>query len=308
MIYDCLMIGAGPANLAAAIYTSREDLKTIIFEKETIGGLAALTARIDNYPGFASGVDGLALANELQGQAERFGAEIQIGEVVSITSNSGIFDVVTTVRQQPFQTKTVLVGSGSKWKKLGVEGESQFYGVGIHHCATCDGAFYRDKDIIVVGGGNSAAQESLFLTKFARKIDILLRSDQWRASDILVRQVQENPKIKIHYRHKLIKVEGEGKTLDSATVSGPDSSESKWKTSAVFIFIGLLPVTGYLSGSGVKLDERGFVLTDNDFQTNVDGIFAAGDVRSGATMQIASAIGEGASAALAIRHYLEDNH
>ena len=305
MIYDCLMIGAGPANLAAAIYTSREDLKTLICEKETIGGLAALTARIDNYPGFAEGVDGLALANELQGQAERFGAEIKLTEVASIKKDGKLLLVKTTNQDQIIKAKTVLIGSGSEWKKLGIEGEAEFYGVGIHHCATCDGAFYRDKEIIVIGGGNSAAQESLFLTKFATKVDILLRSDKWRASDILARQVKDHPKINIHYNHRLTRVEGESGLLKTAIVVGPDGKESKWETSAIFIFIGLLPVTGYLADSGVKLDDRGFVLTDNDFQTNVPGIFAVGDVRSGATMQIASAIGEGASAALAIRHYLE---
>lgn len=297
------MIGAGPTSLAAAVYTSREDINTLIFEKGIIGGLAAITDMVDNYPGFEEGVEGLVLAEKLQKQAERFGAKIELGEVQSIKKENDVFVLQTTSGEM--KSKTVLIGTGSEWKKIGIPGEVEFYGRGVHNCATCDGAFYRDKKLVVVGGGNSSAQEALFLTKFASHIDVLIRGEKWKASDVLVQEVEKNEKISVHFRTTTEEIIGEEGKVTSVNAK-KDGKAIVFKTDGVFVFIGLKPVTYFLDGSGVELDDFGFVITNKKLETNIEGLFCAGDVRSGATMQIASAVGEGASAALSIREYLEN--
>lgn len=305
-VHDVVMIGAGPTSLAAAVYTAREDIETVILEKGVIGGLAAITDKVDNYPGFPEGIEGMELAENLRKQAERFGATIELDEVQSVKKNGDIFELKTAIGE--YQAKTVLIGTGSEWKKLGIPGEEEFYGKGVHNCATCDGAFYRDKRLVVVGGGNSSAQEALFLTKFASHIDILIRGDKWKASDVLVHEIEKNDKIIVHFNtttDEIIGGEVDGLTKVIKVVGGQDGKKVDFETDGVFVFIGLRPVTYYLEGSGVELDEYGFIKTDEKLMTNVDGMFCAGDVRSGATMQIASAVGEGASAALSIREYLE---
>ncbi len=302
-VHDVIMIGAGPTSLAAAVYTSREDIDTLIFEKAIIGGLAAITDMVDNYPGFEEGVEGLVLSEKLQKQAERFGAKIELGEVQSIKKEDDAFVLQTTSGEM--KTKAVLIGTGSEWKKIGIPGEDDFYGRGVHNCATCDGAFYRDKKLVVVGGGNSSAQEALFLTKFASHIDILIRGDKWKASDILIHEIEKNEKITVHLNTTTDEIVGtDGKV---SSVKGTKEGEpTEFVVDGVFVFIGLKPVTYFLEGTGVELDEYGFVKTDAKLMTAVPGLFCAGDVRSGATMQIASAVGEGASAALSIREYLEN--
>ena len=306
--HDVIMIGAGPTSLAAAVYTSREDIDTLIFEKGIIGGLAAITDMVDNYPGFEEGIEGMQLADKLQKQAERFGAKIELGEVQSIKKDGDLFTLETTSGQM--QAKTVMIGTGSEWKKIGVPGEEEFYGRGVHNCATCDGAFYRDKKLVVVGGGNSSAQEALFLTKFASHIDILIRGDKWKASDVLVQEVEKNDKITVHFQtttEEIVGGEVDGMQKVTSVKAIKEGEPVTFETDGVFVFIGLRPVTYFLEGSGVELDEWGFVKTDDKLMTNVEGLFCAGDVRSGATMQIASAVGEGASAALSIREYLEEH-
>jgi thioredoxin reductase (NADPH) len=207
------------------------------------------------------------------------------------------------------KTKTVLIGTGSEWKKLGIPGEEEMYGKGVHNCATCDGPLYRDKKLVVVGGGNSSAQEALFLTKFASHIDILIRGDKWKASDVLIHEVEGNDKITVHFNtttDEIVGGEVDGMPKVTKVIGTKDGEKVDFETDGVFVFIGLRPVTYFLENSGVEMDEYGFVKTDHKLMTNVDGIFCAGDVRSGATMQIASAVGEGASAALSIREYLEN--
>lgn len=305
-MYDVIMIGAGPTSLASAVYTSREDISTLIFEKGVIGGLAAITDKIDNYPGFEEGIDGMQLAEKLQKQAERFGAKIELGEVQSIKKVGDNFVLQTTSGEM--QAKTILIATGSQWKKLGIPGEEEFYGKGVHNCATCDGAFYRDRKLVVVGGGNSSAQEALFLTKFASHIDILIRKDKWRASDILIHEIEKNGKITVHFNtttDEIVGGEVDGLPKIIKVVGTKNGEKTDFETDGVFVFIGLKPVTYFLEGTGVELDDFGFVKTDNKLMTNVSGLFCAGDVRSGATMQIASAVGEGAAAALSIREYLE---
>ena len=303
-IHDVIMIGAGPTALAAAVYTSREDIETLIFEKGVIGGLAAITDKVDNYPGFPEGIEGLQLADNLRLQAERFGAVIELGEVLSVKRDGDLVKLHTT--SGDMQAKSVLVATGSEWVKLGIPGESDFYGRGVHNCATCDGAFYRDKRLVVVGGGNSAAQEALFLTRYASHIDILIRGDSWKASEVLVHDVKANDKLHVHFNVTTEEIVGTDGRITK--VVGKDSKTGELKdyvTDGVFVFVGLKPVTYFLDGSGVELDDRGFIKTDLKLATAVKGIFAAGDVRSGATMQIASAVGEGATAALSIREYIE---
>jgi thioredoxin reductase (NADPH) len=300
---DVVMIGAGPSALAAAVYTTRENLETILIEKGVIGGLAAVTDKIDNYPGFSEGVAGLDLAQELQKQAERFGAMIELDEVTGL-EDKGERKVVTTYGGS-YEGKAVLIATGSDYKKIGVPGEEEFYGRGVHYCATCDGAFYNEKRLVVVGGGNSAAQEALFLTRFATHIDILVRSD-WRASDVLIDKVEQHEKITVHKGVTTDEIVGvEGSVTQVIGTNKASGKQEEFPTDGVFVFVGLKPNTEFLKGSDVTCDEYGFVLTNEDLETSVPGVFAAGDVRSGATMQIASAVGEGATAALKIREYLE---
>ncbi|MFO0886819.1 MAG: FAD-dependent oxidoreductase [Candidatus Saccharimonadales bacterium] len=302
-VIDVVMIGAGPASLSASIYTTREDIKTVLYEKGVIGGLAAITDWVDNYPGFPKGLAGLDLAEDLRKQAERFGADIRLGEVSKIILNEDGTKTLTTT-DGDIKAKAVLIGTGSDYKKLGIPGEQEFYGRGVHYCATCDGAFYRDKHLVVVGGGNSAVQEALFLTKFASKIDMLVRSDL-RASDVLIKELEANDKITIHKDTTTDEIVGQDNKVVKV-IGTRDGQKVEFPTDGVFVFIGLLPNTGFLKDSSIDLDEVRLVKTDQHLQTNMKGVFAAGDVRSGATMQIASAVGEGATAALRIREYLDD--
>lgn len=304
-ILDTVMVGAGPAALTAAIYTCREDIKTVLFEKGVVGGLAAITDWVDNYPGFAEGLAGLDLADALQKQAERFGAEIRYGEVTDLIDEGTHKKLVTT--DGDVLAKTVLLATGSDYKKLGIPGEREYYARGVHYCATCDGAFYRDKRLVVVGGGNSAVQEALFLTRFTTHIDLLVRS-KLSASEVLIHELQAaSDKITVHEGVTTDEIVGnaEGKVV---SVTGTDTASGEkvnFETDGVFVFIGLLPNTQFLQGK-VDLDEVGMIKTDALLQTSMKGVFAAGDVRSGATMQIASAAGEGATAAMMIRKYLEE--
>ncbi|HSH18401.1 MAG TPA: FAD-dependent oxidoreductase [Candidatus Saccharimonadales bacterium] len=304
-VHDVIIIGAGPAALTAAIYTTREDIDTLLFERGVIGGLAAVTDMIDNYPGFPEGVEGLKLADGLQKQAERFGAVIELGEVSRIV-NEGEYKRLETTSGD-MRARAVLIATGSDYKKIGVPGELEYYARGVHYCATCDGAFYRDKRLVVVGGGNSAVQEAIFLTRFASHIDLLVRSDHFRASDVLQHELEKHKdKITVHFNTTTDEIVGEDNKV--VKVAGTDKTTGKqveFPTDGVFVFVGLSPNSEFLKESEIKLDEIGFVLTDQHLQTQMPGVFAAGDIRSGATMQIASAAGEGATAALKLREYLE---
>ncbi len=301
--YEVVAIGAGPTALTAAIYTTREDIETVLLEKGVIGGLAATTDWIDNYPGFPDGISGIDLAENLRKQAERFNAKIDLAEVTDIDSAGGLVRLQTT--DGLINAKAVLIATGSDYKKLGIPGEAEYYARGVHYCATCDGAFYRDKKIVVVGGGNSAVQEALFLTKFASSVDLLVRSDKFRASDVLLHELEKNDKIKVHMNTTTDEILGGEQFVTK--VIGTDKTAGKkveFEVEGVFIFIGLLPNTQFLRGK-IELDEIGLIKTNDRLETNLPGVYAAGDVRSGATMQIASAVGEGATAALRIREYLD---
>ena len=304
-VKEVVMIGAGPSSLAAAIYTTREDIDTTLYEKSAIGGLAAITDMVDNYPGFPDGIEGLTLAGHLEKQAERFGAHVEYGDVTALRDEGKL--KVVTVDGAEVRAKAVLIATGSDYKKIGVPGEAEFYGRGVHYCATCDGAFYRDKKLVVIGGGNSGFQEALFLTRYASHIDLLVRSSV-SASDVLQRDMQkfvDEGKVTIYLQtttEEIIATDGRVSAVNVIKAGEPMTID----TNGVFVFVGLLPNTQFLAGSGIELDERGLIKTNMHLETNITGIFASGDVRSGATMQIASAVGEGASAALSIREFLTD--
>lgn len=310
-IHDVVMVGAGPSALSAAIYTTREDIETILYEKGVIGGLAAITDWVDNYPGFTDGISGMDLSEAMRGQAVRFGADIRLGSVDGI-EDKGEYKVLKT-SDGDVRARAVLIATGSDYKKIGAPGEEEFYGRGVHYCATCDGAFYRDKRLVCVGGGNSAVQEALFLTRFASHIDLLVRSTL-KASDVLLKKLEEaKDKITVHLGTTTDEIIGETDKNGIASVVkviGTDKESGKkceFETDGVFVFVGLKPNTEFLKDTAVELDELGLIITDNRLETAIPGVFASGDVRSGATMQIATATGEGATAALMIREYLENN-
>lgn len=303
-VRDVVMIGAGPSALTAAIYTTREDIDTVLYEKSAVGGLAAITDIVDNYPGFPEGIEGLTLAGYLEKQAERFGAHIEYGQVDAIRDEGDV--KVVTVDGEEVRAKTVLIATGSDYKKIGVPGEAELYGRGVHYCATCDGAFYRDKRLVVIGGGNSAFQEALFLTRYATHIDVLIRSEI-RASDVLQHDMQkyvDEGKVTLHLNTNTDEIVAKDGRVTSVKAT-KDGESVEFETDGVFVFVGLKPNTEFLTGSAIELDEVGLIKTDQHLQTSVPGIYASGDVRSGATMQIASAVGEGAAAALSIREYLD---
>jgi thioredoxin reductase (NADPH) len=304
--HDVIIIGAGPAALSAAIYTTREDIDTLLFDRAVPGGLAAVTDWVDNYPGFPEGIAGLELAGNLQKQAERFGAVIELGEVLKLHDEGDWKRLETT--SGDFRAKAVLIATGSDYKKIGVPGEQEYYARGVHYCATCDGAFYRDKRLVVVGGGNSAVQEAMFLTRFATHIDLLVRSSI-RASDVLQKELQkfvDQGKVTVHLGTATEEIVGEeGKVVKVLGTTTETGQKVIFETDGVFVFVGLKPNSEFLEGSGIELDHIHLVKSDEGLQTNMKGVFVAGDIRSGATMQIASATGEGATAALKIREYLE---
>lgn len=299
------MIGAGPSALSAAVYTTREDIDTVLYEKAVVGGLAAITDKVDNYPGFPDGIEGMTLADQLQKQAERFGAKIAYGDVSALKDCGDYREL--TIDGKPVKAKAVLIATGSDYNKLGVPGEAEYYGRGVHYCATCDGAFYRDKRLVVVGGGNSGVQEALFLLRFATHIDLLVRSSV-KASQVLQDELQtfvDSGRVTIHLNTVIDEIVADEKGQVVKVAATKDGVKTDFETDGVFVFIGLKPNTQFLAGSGVELDEYGLIKTDAHLATNIPGVYASGDVRSGATMQIASAVGEGATAALSIREFLD---
>ena len=304
-VKSVVMVGAGPSALTAAIYTTREDIDTTLYEKGVVGGLAAITDKVDNYPGFPDGVEGMTLADRLQRQAERFGAKIEYGNVSAIRHEDGVN--ILTVDGNEVRAKAVLIATGSDYNKLNIPGEAEYYGRGVHYCATCDGAFYRDKRLVVVGGGNSGVQEAIFLTRFASHIDLLVRSTV-KASQVLqddLKKYIDDGKVTIHLETVPTEIVADNTGKVTAVKATKAGETTEFMVDGVFIFIGLKPNTQFLEGSGVELDERRLIRTDDHLATSLPGVFASGDVRSGATMQVASAVGEGATAALSIREYLE---
>jgi thioredoxin reductase (NADPH) len=301
--YDLIIVGGGPAGLTAALYTAREGIDTLVIERAGVGGQAGITERLDNFPGFHEGVSGSEFADRLRQQVERFGVEVLSAQNVKSVGVDDDYRVVRTADGEQYRAWAVLVATGSTYRRLGIPREEDFIGAGVHFCATCDGAFYRDREVLVVGGGNSAGEEGLFLTKFASKVTIVTRDKRLSASKVVVEKVKANPKIELITNAQPTEFKG-GKKLASVVIKGTDGAERELTPAGVFVFIGLSPNSDTVRGL-VGADERGFITTDAGLQTSQPGIFAAGDVRAGSTKQAASAAGEGAAAALAIRRYVE---
>jgi thioredoxin reductase (NADPH) len=300
--YDLVVVGSGPAGLTAALYAAREGIDTLVIERAGVGGQAGVTELLDNFPGFPEGVTGADFASRLRQQAERFGVEILPAQEVVEVVVDGDYRGVRLASGQEVRSLAVLLALGSTYRRLDVPGEDDFIGAGVHFCATCDGAFYKGKKLLVVGGGNSAGEESIFLTRFSPDITIATNGPSLTASKVVVEKVEENQAISVRPSTTVAEFKGDGK-LSSVVLSGPDGDVEE-AFDGVFVFIGLSPNTDLVKGL-VDLDGQGFVTTDAGLQTSVPGIFAAGDVRAGSTKQAASAAGEGAAVALGIRRYVE---
>lgn len=302
--YDLIIIGGGPAGLSTALYAAREGIDTLVIESSAIGGQAGVTERIDNYLGFPEGVEGARLADDMRAHAERFGAEMLPAQTVAEVRAEGSYRTVITESGDEYGAMALLVAVGTRYRRLHVPGEEDFIGAGIHFCATCDGPFYKGEEMLVIGGGNSALEEGLFLTRFAEKVTLLVRGDTLRASQVLQEKAANHPKMEIRFNTSVQEFLGERRLSAVMTKDALSGDTRKLHPGAVFVFIGLDPNTGFLPDV-VELDNWGFIRTFDNMQTSIEGIFAAGDARAGSTKQVASAVGEGAAAALMIRQYLE---
>jgi thioredoxin reductase (NADPH) len=303
--YSLIVIGSGVAGLTTAIYAAREGIPVLVVESGAIGGAVGITDRIDNFPGFPEGVGGSDFADRLRRQAERFGVEVLSATEVSAVDVDGDQCVIRTGSGDEYRCHALLLATGSTYRRLGIPGENDYIGSGVHFCATCDGAFYRGQDVLVIGGGNSATEESLFLTTLDQQITIVTNSDRLTASRLAVEKVQRNGSINVRTETVPVEFVGDAGKLTGVVLENLVSGErSTLPVSAAFVFIGLSP-NADLVNDLVDTDRQGFVVSDPGMQTSVPGIFVAGDVRSGSTKQAAAAAGEGAAAAIAIRRYLE---
>ena len=302
-MYEVIIIGSGPAGLTAAIYTSRAKLKTAVLEKMVVGGQVTTTYEVENYPGFTEPVNGFLLMNKFENQAKKFGAEILTGrEVFSIKKEGSLFNIETS--RGVIKGKTIIIATGAKFKKIGIPGEDKFTGRGISYCATCDGAFFKDKTVAVIGGGNSALEESLFLTKFANKVYLIHRRKEFRADKVIQEHVLTNDKIIPVLNYIPVEIKGDNE-VNEIVLKERDTEETKTlKVDGVFIFIGLTPNSEAFKDF-IKLDKNGYIIVDKNLATNVPGIFAAGDVIQKDLRQIATAVGDGAIAANSAKKFLE---
>jgi thioredoxin reductase (NADPH) len=300
--HDLIIVGAGPAGLTAALYAGRSRVKTLVVEMMMPGGWTAVTDVLENYPGVGT-VHGVELAQRMAEQAKAFGAETVSGTVSAVEAGADGFAVAAG--GETYGARAVIVASGTDFRKLGVPGEAELAGRGVSYCATCDGPFFRDREIAVVGGGDSALQEALYLTNFASRIYLIHRRDEFRAAPILAERVGESDKIECLCSHVVERINGtEG--VESIDIRSKKSGEvGTLPVAGVFLFVGLEPRTGFLGGA-VETDELGFVLTDQDMKTNVRGLLAAGDCRSKLLRQVSTAVGDGATAAFAAWQFLEE--
>lgn len=321
--YDLIVLGGGPAGLTAALYAAREGIGTLVIERAAPGGQAAATERLDNVPGFAEGIGGGRFADELRRQAGRFGVEIlQAQDVAGIRSHDN-YHCVATADGSEYSGRALLLATGTRYRRLQVPGEADYIGAGIHFCATCDGPFYQGRPVVVVGGGNSAAEESVYLAGMAERVTLLVRGDQLKASQVIQDNVHRHSNIDVRFNTEVVRFDGAGGKLAAVTIRGAAGANDVIHPAGVFVFIGLTPNTRFLGSGQLRLDDWGFVVTGHDLvhdgdrppsyrdrepaflETSVPGVFAAGDVRAGSTKQVASAAGEGATAGLLIRAYLK---
>jgi len=310
--YDCIIVGAGPAGLAAAVYTARDRMKTLILEKLMPGGQINNTDRIENYPGIER-IDGPGLIEQMQKQVQNFGAEIKNSSEVTSLEKLKDGKIAVICDEDKYTTRAVILTPGSDYRKLGIPGEEEFRqaGAGVSYCGTCDAPFFKGKQVVAVGGGNTAVEETLHLTKFAEKVTMIHRRDEFRAAKVLVEELLEkanepNSNLVIKYSTVATAIEGQGKVQSVKFKNVKTNQEEDYPCDGVFIFIGMVPNTGFLKGS-VELTDNGFIKCDCAYlRTSVPGVFVAGDCRIGAAMQLATAVGDGVIAAMMLKQYFRD--
>ena len=306
-IFDLIVVGAGPAGMTTAIYTSRDGWQTLVLEKESSGGLAATTHLIENYPGFPAGIEGPELMDKFEAQAKRFGAEIiEFEEVESIKKDvKGIF-IVKTNGGDTFNGRSILLATGSKPKMINVPGEAEYFNRGVSYCATCDGPLYKDQDIVVVGCGNSGLQEGQILLEYAKSVTFIEFLPYSIAEKVLQERVFNHPKTKCKFSHLVTGIKGSD-FVTSVVIENRDTGKiEEIPTKAVFIYVGYKPYTDFVKGF-VELNEQGYIITDSHMKTSQPGVFAAGDVRADNLAQVAVAVGDGAKSAVSVREYLQTN-
>jgi thioredoxin reductase (NADPH) len=303
--YDVIVIGGGPAGLTAAFYLAREGFEVMVIEKAGLGGQAGITQTLDNYPGFDEGISGAEFSDRLARQARRFGVEIlQANEVINVIPQ-GPYLCAITADEVEYGAKAALLATGARYRRLNILGEDELIGTNIHFCATCDGAFYKGKKVLVVGGGNSAFEEGLFLTRFAKQVNIVTHLPKLNSSPVLQDKVASMANMSVTINHSVKEFKISDSRLSGVIVEDRSNGDLKeWQYDGVFVFIGLSPNSDLVKDN-IETDHLGFVITDNDLMSSLPGLFAAGDVRLGSTKQAASAVGEGATAALMIREYLK---
>jgi thioredoxin reductase (NADPH) len=303
-IRDMVIIGGGPAGLTAGIYASRALMNVVLFEKGTYGGQMLTTAHLENYPGFPDGIGGFELADLMHKQAETFELPIEYRSVDKIRKEGELF--ILDSGSEEIRTKSVVLATGATPIKMGVPGEERLTGRGVSYCATCDGALYRERTVAVIGGGDSAVEEALFLTRFASRVHIVHRRDQLRAVPLTSKRALENEKITMEWNTVLTEVLGEDEVKELLLKDVKTGETRSIEADGVFIYVGITPNTDFVSELA-QLDSGGYIVTDNTMQSSVPGLYAAGDMRSGSIRQVSSAVGDGATAAFYAYKYLEEN-
>lgn len=303
-MYDVIIIGSGPAGLTAAIYTTRADLKTLVIAGGKWGGQLMLTTLVENFPGFPEGIQGPDLMQNMRKQAEHFGAEFLDEEFVSADFSIKPFKV--TASDKVFEGKSVIIATGADTKWLGVKGEKEKIGRGVSSCAPCDAVFFRNKNVVVVGGGDSAMEETLVLAKFATSVTLIHRKDSFKASEIMQKRVKENPKVNIIYNSEVVEVLGEQNVTGIKVKNSKTNQTSEMPIDGVFVAIGHIPNTSKFKD--IELDEKGFIKVHDHFLTNKEGVFVAGDVHDAHYKQAITAAGYGCSAALEAQKWLEETN
>jgi len=298
-----VIIGSGPAALTAAIYDARANLSPLVITGKDLGGAMGLTDRVENYPGFPEGIGGFELAQSMQKQAERFGAELVMDEVVEVDFTSSPFKI--GAHGSEHEARSVIIATGRSPRRLGVPGESEFAGRGVSTCATCDGYFYRDQPVVVVGGGDAAVKEAVFLTKFASEVHVVHRRDRLRTERIVEDIARSNEKIHFVWDTMVTEIMGDGGVDGVRLKNVKTGEESTMETQGVFIFVGNVPNSELFKGQ-LELDEAGYIVTDERQMTSVEGVFAAGDVQERVAWQISTAVGSGARAAMQAEEYIAE--
>jgi thioredoxin-disulfide reductase len=302
--YDVIIIGGGPAGMTAGLYASRAKMKTLLLEKMGCGGQSVITDWIENYPGFPEGTSGCELAAKMEEQARRFGLEIKLDEVTDVRSPFR-GDVIVRTAETEYRSLSLIIASGAKHRTLDIPGETELRGKGVSYCATCDGPFFRNKEVVVVGGGNSAVQEALFLTRFASSVTLVHRRDRLRATKVLQERAEADPKIKFVWNRVVERILGEERVEGIVVRNVHDASAETLKTDGVFVFVGITPHSDYAKGL-VDMDGSGYIVTGQNMETSVPGIFACGDIRQKLLRQVVTAVGDGATAAFAAQEFVED--